>query len=351
MESLRKLDPRNKKILVRLDFDVPIKGGTVVDTFRLDAVFETLKYLEPAKKLYLIGHANRPEGKVVEDLRLRPQAEYLAQKLGLNFSDRSCKIYEHRYLLGDKIEILENLRFFKGEEENNEKFAKKYTRLSEIFVFEAFAVSHRKHASIFWSPKLLPSFMGLRTEKEIIVLSELRNEADQSIALVGGAKASDKADLILKFKALKILLGGKTASELWLKKGEAKKGNIIFPVDGILENGSTKLYSEMDKAEIMQVRDIGEKTIIDYSKIFNKEGKNIIFSGPMGQFEKEKFSQGTKKLYQTAIKSGKNTILLGGDSAYAAEKFKLRDKFSYVSVGGGASLNFLAGGKIFLPLS
>ncbi|MCD6194833.1 phosphoglycerate kinase [bacterium] len=341
MKSLGKLEPDNKKVLVRLDFDVPIEKGKIIDTFRLDASLPTLKYLQPAEKIFLVGHSGRPEGKVTEDLSLRPQADYLAQKLGLSLREAASPFFYRRYLLGDKIEILENLRFFIGEEHNEKKFAQKYAGLADVFVFEAFAVSHRKHASVYWLPKILPSYLGFRAEKEIEILSRLKRESSQTLAVIGGGKAKDKADLVHKFAAQNILLGGKTANELYLNKESLPK-NVVLPIDGVLPSGKVKDYVDMSKKEVLSVRDLGPKTIKLFSEFLDKKGKNIIFAGPVGQFEKKSFSLGTKILYQRALGTKKFTFLLGGDSSYAALKFCLREKFSYVSVGGGASLSFLS---------
>ena len=344
MDSIGKFDPAGKKVLVRLDFDVPVKQGKIEDPFRLEASLETLKYLQNAERIYLIGHAGRPGGKVVEELSLRPQAEYLAQKFNLSLKEVASPFYYRRFLLGEKIEVLENLRFFVGEEANDRKFAQKYAELADAFVFEAFAVSHRKHASVFWLPRLLPSYLGFRAQKEIEVLSQLKEEAKDTVAVVGGGKAEDKADLIRQFKAKKVLLGGRTANELCLKKVKLPK-NVVLPIDGVLPSGEVKDYAEMNEEEVAAVRDIGPKTVEFYSRFF-KQGKNILFAGPVGQFEKREFAQGTKNLYQKALGLNKFTVLLGGDSSFAALKFGLRDKFSYVSVGGGASLHFLVDGKL-----
>ncbi len=343
MEELGKLDPAEKRVLVRLDFDVPQKDGKIEDPLRLEAGLETLKYLQKAQKLYLIGHLDRPGGKVVEELSLRPQAEYLAKELKLPLKEIASPFYYRRYLLGDRVEILENLRFFVGEEANDKGFAQKYVDLADVFVFEAFAVSHRKHASVYWLPRILPAYLGFRAQREIEVLSRLKEEAGETIAVVGGGKAEDKAELIKKFKAKKILLGGRTANELYLQKENLPK-NVVLPLDGVLPSGEIKDYSAMKKKEIETVRDIGPKTVEFYSQFFQK-GRNILFAGPVGQFEKEKFALGTRKLYQKALESGKFSVLLGGDSNFAALKFGLRDKFSYVSVGGGASLSYLTGQK------
>lgn len=340
MRELGKLEPENKKVLVRLDFDVPVENGVLKDTFRLDAALPTLEYLEPAEKIFLIGHSDRPGGEVVEELSLRPQAEYLAKKLGFDIKEIASPFFYRRYLLGERVEVLENLRFFIGEEHNDKKFAQKYADLADVFVFEAFAVSHRRHASVYWLPKILPSYLGFRTEKEIEVLSRLRKEAPQTLLIVGGGKAQDKASLIQNFKAKEILLGGKTANELFLDRKKLPK-NAVLPIDGVLPSGKIKNYADMSKKEVLSVRDLGPKTIQLFSEVLHKEAKNIIFAGPVGQFEKKEFAEGTKRLYQEALATKKFVVLLGGDSAYAGKKFGFFDKFSYVSVGGGASLNFL----------
>ncbi|MCD6422118.1 phosphoglycerate kinase, partial [bacterium] len=311
MKPLKDLEPKDKKILVRLDFDVPCEDSKIEDPYRLESALRTLRYLLSAQKLYLIGHLDRPEGEVKEGLRLRPQAKFLAEKLGLQFSEKECPEFSRRYLLGDKIEVLENLRFFPGEEANEKEFAQRYASLAEVFVFEAFAVSHRKHASVYWLPRLLPSYLGFRAQKEMEVLDKLRQESNETIAVVGGAKAEDKAEIIKKFPAKRILLGGKTASELYLS-GEVPP-NALLPEDGVLEDGRVLLYKEMSKEEVEKVRDIGPRTIALYRRIIREEGKNILFAGPVGQFEKEEFSKGTRSLYEEALNSGKFAVLLGGD--------------------------------------
>jgi len=348
LKLLKDLDPKDKKIIVRLDLDVPIENKKVADGSRIDAAFTTLKYLLVAKKLYLIGHADSPGGKVVESLRLKPQAQYIAQKLGLEFNERDCKIFNHRYLLGDKIEILENLRFNKGEENNDPKFAQKIARLGEAFVFEAFATSHRKHASVYGLVQFLPTYLGLRCQKEMQVLDDLRKQEKETVVLVGGAKAADKAVIIKNYKAKKVLFGGKTASEIWQNKNDYKEERFILPIDGVLENGEIKNYADLDEKELAMVRDIGSKTIGSYTQILKNIGKNIIFSGPLGQYEKKEFASGTKLLFEEALKTKKKTIILGGDSAMAARLFGLTDQFSYISVGGGASLEYLAKGAMVI---
>lgn len=346
MKLLKDLDPKEKKIIVRLDLDVSIENNKVKDGFRIDAAIPTLQKIATAKKIYLIGHAGRPDGKVMEKLRLRPQAQYLAQKLKLDFKERPCKIYNHRYLLGDKIEILENLRFFAGEENNDFSFVKKLARLGEVFIFEAFAVSHRKHASVFGLSQILPTYFGLRCEKEMQVLNKLRQEAKKTIVLVGGAKIEDKAELIKNYPAQKILFGGLTAAEVWANKNEYQNKKFILPIDGIFEDSSIKNYADLEKIDLLKVRDLGPKTIVLYKKNIQKAGKNIIYAGPMGQFEKKEFSYATKELLIAGIKSRKKTFVLGGDSETAARSFNLENQISYISVGGGASLFYLVTGKI-----
>jgi phosphoglycerate kinase len=359
MKFLKELEPAGKKILVRLDLDVPVENGKVVDGFRIDVAIPTLKFLATAKKLYLIGHAGRPQpivgnwrgkpnGKVVEELRLKPQAQYLAQALGLEFQEKPDEFLGPHYYLGENIEILENLRFDSGEETNDSQFAQKLANFAEAFVFEAFAVSHRKHASIYALSKLLPTYIGLRCQKEMEVLSKLRKESKETIILVGGAKVEDKSEIIQNYQAQKVLFGGKTASQVWQNKEKYKEERFVLPIDGVLENGVVKNYADLSVEELNLIRDIGPQTIENYSEIIKTLGKNIIFAGPMGQYEKKEFSRGTKELMEVAIKTQKNTVVLGGDSAAAAEAFNSASKISYISVGGGASLNFLVTGETVL---
>jgi phosphoglycerate kinase len=345
MKLLKDLDPKDKKIIIRLDLDVPIENKKVVDGFRIDAALPTLKKLATAEKLYLIGHAGRPDGKVVENLRLKPQAQYLAQVLKLDLQELDDPIFNLRYLLGEQIEILENLRFFAGEENNDSDFVAQIANLGEAFVFEAFAVSHRAHASVAGLSKLLPTYLGLRCQKEMEILDHLRKEEDRTIVLIGGAKIEDKAEIIKSYKAQKILFGGLTAAQAWLHKNDYQAERFVLPIDGVFPDGSIKNYTDLSHDEILKIRDIGPKTIELYENIINDKEHDLIYAGPMGQYEKPEFSRGTKVLFESGIAAKKQTIILGGDSACAAQAFNLQDKISYISVGGGASLTYLVKGK------
>jgi len=287
-----------KRVLVRCDFD----GG------RLEENLPTVKYLLGAgvEQIVLLSHLGRPEGKVVEELRLAPVEEKFRQLLN-----------------SEKIIFLENLRFDKREEENDENFAKELTCLGDFYVNEAFAVSHRRHASIVGIPKFLPHCAGLHFALEVENLSKvLENPKRPLVFVIGGAKPETKQPLVAEFakKADMVLVGGTLAQNANFK-------NVIFAK---LRNSGL---------------DISDDSIEEFVEIIKKAG-TIVWNGPMGKYEIPEGSEGTRRIGE-AIGSGEGfKVAGGGDTISALKKFNLIDKMDYVSTGGGAMLEFLAKGTL-----
>ncbi len=377
MKTLKDLNVKNKRVLVRCDFNVPLnEKGKIEDDFRIKQVIPTIEYLvKKGAKVILMSHLGRPEGKVVESLRLTPVqkklAEYLdapvakaADCIGKKIEKQTIKMKEGEILL------LENLRFHKEEEKNYGNFAKEISNLADIYVNDAFGVSHRAQASIVGVSKYLPSAAGLLFEKEVKILSRvLKNPWRPLIAIIGGVKIESKIKVIKQFleKADHLLIGGKIANAILTVKGiyvgkpwpskeaikEIEKFKLTstklhLPVDAIASPDETgQFYTrELAPARVRKdekLLDIGPETIKMFSKII-KDAKMIVWSGPLGLFEEPLFEKGTKAIAEEIAKNHRAfKIVGGGETVSALSKFGLREKFDHISTGGGAMLSFLSG--------
>ncbi len=299
IKTIRDFNFKNKRVLLRVDFNVPMSDRKIEDDFRIKQTIPTIEYLLKKRAIVILA-SHRSDGK-----SLTPIWDLF-------------KDYPN-------LEFLENLRFNKGEEANNQAFAKKLSSLADIYINDAFGVCHRKHASIVSIPKYLPSAMGLLLEKEIKNLSKIiDNPKRPLVTIIGGAKVKSKAKVIDDFLKLadNVLIGGKLGLEIKKK--------------------SVKLHLPND---YLDNYDIGPKTIKEYKKIIGG-AKTVVWAGPMGWFEKEKYIKGTKEIAQAITSSKSFSVVGGGDTLNALKKLKLRDKFSHVSTGGGAMLAFLAGEKL-----
>ena len=379
MKSIKSIpNLKDKKVLVRVDFNAPVGDDGIVDNkecWRIKAALPTIEYLlENKARVILMSHLGRPEAsrksikskvhKVEsQEYSLKPVAKKLGELL-------NCKIKFISDCVGDKVKkevekmrageivLLENLRFYEGEKNNDGKFAEELSVLADIYVNDAFSVSHRRHASVCAITKILPSYAGLLLEKEVKTLSEaMSNPERPAIAIIGGAKVKTKLPAV-KYLANKfdnILVGGVVANEMLdnekifgnppnpllqrgnkntslLQRGKFQEGNNIkLPSDFVSENNKRL--------------DIGLETIKEYLKIIS-EAKTIIWNGPMGMFEKEKFSEGTKSIAAALTKSKAYVIIGGGETIAAVNKFGDLEKINYVCTGGGAMLEFLAGKKL-----
>lgn len=378
MKSLADFNFQNKRVIVRCDFNVPIKNGEVSDDFRIREVIPTINHLvENKAKVILISHLGQPKEK---------DGKYSLKPIGLKLEkllDKNVKFLND--CQGSKIEkeiekmktgqivFLENLRFYPGEEENDLKFAKALAKLGDIYISEAFSVAHRNHASIATLPKLIPSGIGFLFGREIMALTKVReNPARPLVVIIGGIKISSKIKVIEKFlsQADHLLLGGKIANIILRVKGiclgkpwpeedvikvieklKLTDTKIHLPVDVVVSpNESGEVYiRETGPGSVRKeegIFDIGPETIETFKKII-EEGKTIIWSGALGLAENEKFRQGTKSIAEAIARNhGAFKVAGGGDTTKLLNQFGLSERFSYISTGGGAMLNYLIGEKM-----
>jgi phosphoglycerate kinase/triosephosphate isomerase len=362
--SVRDLDLKGKRVLVRVDFNVPIKDGKVADDTRIKASLPTLLHiLEKGGKAVLVSHLGRPDGKPNEKYSLKPVAARLQELIGKPVDFGEPK--------GGAITLLENVRFDAGEEKNDDALSKKLAAYGDVYVNDAFGTAHRAHASTAGVTKYFKqSACGFLIEKEIQYLGKVLTNPDKPfVAIMGGSKVSDKI-LILEQLAKKvdmILVGGGMAYTLLKAKGrpvgaskvEADKldlaktilasARLTLPVDHVIADkfdaaANTKIVD--DVPEGWMGLDIGPKTI-ELFKSQLKNAKTVLWNGPLGVFEMGPFSRGTREIaeYLAGLK-GCTTIVGGGDTAAAVEQFGVAGKMSHVSTGGGASLEFLEGKEL-----
>ena len=375
---------KKKKILLRLDLNVPLENGKISDTTRIDKILPTLNFLIQQKtKIIIISHVGRPKGKIVKDLSLKPVGDELKKKLNADVKLITENIYEIKnkdFLekFDEEILILENIRFYEGEEKNDDKFAKHLASLGDIYVNDAFSCSHRSHASIQQISKYLPSFSGLQLDLEIAALNKITTEITKPVTcIIGGSKISTKIDiiknLIPKFDNI-IIVGamannfieyfgnniGKSIKEEncdqivedILSLSKKKECKIIYPEDVLVSknlNGSPK---NKDLDQILpdeMILDIGPKTINKIVNIIGKS-KTILWNGPAGYFENPNFANGSIKIAKKIIENNKSknifSVVGGGDTVSLLNKLKVVHKFNFVSTAGGAFLEYLEGKKL-----
>lgn len=393
--SIKDIDLSNKKIIMRADFNVPLKGDQITDDTRIRESIPTIKYILEKKgtSLILMSHLGRPKGKVVSEMSLKPVAKRLTELLGKEVKMLSdCIGDEVKKAVGSMktsdIILLENLRFH--SEEDNEKddnarnsFAKILSEYADIYVNDAFGTAHREHASTATIAKYMKQAVsGLLLEKEIHYFEKLLHNPERPfVAILGGSKVSSKIGVIknlLKIADTIIIGGGMTytffkalgkkigkslftaedlpIAEEVLKIAKEKKIQLVLPVDNIITDKDVgdmfKDATLADKAQVKTVEgdipdewegvDIGPKTITEINKILDK-AKTVVWNGPMGVFEFDKFAKGTNEVAKKLAQIKATTIIGGGDSVAAVNKCNLADKMSHVSTGGGASLEYLEG--------
>ncbi|OZM56031.1 phosphoglycerate kinase [Lottiidibacillus patelloidae] len=382
-KTIRDVDVSGKKVFCRVDFNVPMKDGNITDDTRIRAALPTIQYLtERGAKVILASHLGRPKGQVVEELRLDAVAERLSQLLNVEVlkTDEAygAEVNEAIGQLSDGgILLLENVRFYAGEEKNDLELAKQFADLADIYVNDAFGAAHRAHASTAGIAQYIPAVAGLLMEKELDVLGRALSTPDRPFtAIIGGAKVKDKIDVIdnLLDKVDNLIIGGGLAYT-FIKARGYEVGNSLLEEDKIEtalrfikkaeENGVKLLMSEdviaadefSNDANIKVVNienipsdymglDIGPKTIETYEKVI-AESKLVIWNGPMGVFELSNYANGTRSV-ANALANATNTytVIGGGDSAAAVEKFNVADKMDHISTGGGASLEFMEGKEL-----
>jgi phosphoglycerate kinase len=337
MKYLKDTDFKNKRVLIRVDFNVPLENGEIKDDSRIKAVVPTIEYIlkQPKSKIVLISHLGRPEGKRDLKFSLKPVAERLKKILGKEVKFIDDIVSEEgdkavRNLEAGEVTLAENIRFYPEEEKNDEQFAIKLCHHFGVFVFDAFAVSHREGASISQIPRLKPSCAGLLLEKEMAELSKaLKPPKRPAMALIGGAKIETKLPVIenLAKNYDVVLVGGKIAVEAKEKNTKFPK-NVILPEDFAAGNF-----------------DIGPKTAEKYALAL-AAASFIVWNGPMGKFEEEEFQKGTDAVYEAIIGADAYKIAGGGESVEYIDTHQGAEKFDFISSGGGAMLELLAGKKL-----
>lgn len=378
-KSVRDVEVKGKRVFVRVDFNVPVEDGKITDDTRIRETLPTIKYLiEHGAKIILASHMGRPKGEFVDSMRLTTAAERLSELLGKPVAKADeavgeavkAKIAELNE--GDVL-VLENVRFYKGEEKNDPELAKQFAELADLFVNDAFGAAHRAHASTEGIAHFLPAVSGLLMEKELSVLGKaLSNPERPFTAIIGGSKVKDKIDVIdnLLNLADNVLIGGGLSYTFTKAQGyeigqslvdndkidvalgfieKAKKlgKNFLLPVDVVVADkfgadANTKIVAATEIPADWEGLDIGPKTREMYADII-KNSKLVVWNGPMGVFEIDIFAEGTKAVAQACATTEGYTVIGGGDSAAAAEKFHLADQMDHISTGGGASLEFMEG--------
>lgn len=380
-KTLKDFNYSGKRVLVRCDFNVPIKDGVINDDKRIVESLPTIKYLvEQGAKVILMSHLGRPKGEAKPEFSLEPVAKRLEELLDtdVKFLDEDKVVSEEvketvMNLKDGEIALLQNTRFLSGEEKNDETFSKELSELGELYVNDAFGTSHRAHASNVGIASNLPSAVGFLVEKEISIMGKAIEDPERPfVAILGGAKVSDKIGVIenLLDKVDKIIIVGAMANTFSKAKGyemgtslveddkielakelmeKAKEKNVdlVLPLDEVIakeidENAETEVVSVDSVPEDKMALDIGPKTV-EAVKEGLKGAKTVVWNGPAGVFEIDKFSKGTFEIAKMLADSDAITIIGGGDSASAIEKAGLSDEITHVSTGGGASLELLEG--------
>jgi phosphoglycerate kinase len=375
------LDLKGKKVLLRVDLNVPMKNGAITETSRIEKIIPTIKLLlKKEAKIIIMSHIGRPKGKVINGMSLKPISEKLSALLQKNVFFREDLISENTLLEINKIPngsilMLENIRFNEGEETNDSEFSKKISTLGDVYVNDAFSCSHRSHASVEGITKYIPSYFGLQITEEINALKKITSEIEKPISLIiGGSKISTKIkiinNLIKKFNNI-IIVGGMgntmlkhTGSNIGKSICEYECGSLIkeilanskkyncritIPQDAIVSTningeGKEKNINEIEENEM--ILDIGSKTISSIETIINNS-RTILWNGPAGYFENPNFQIGTKKILELISQKTKNdkifSVAGGGETVAAINKFKKFDSFTFVSTAGGAFLEYLEG--------
>ena len=378
-KTLEDVQLEGKKVLCRVDLNVPMQDGEVTDDTRIRAVVPTIQYLvEHGAKVILASHLGRPKGEVVEELRLDPVAKKLGEILHKEVQ-KVDEVYGENVngtiatLQNGEILLLENVRFEKGEEANEDYLIDAFANMADIYVNDAFGTSHRAHASTSGVAEKLPAIAGLLMEKEIAVLSKALEEPERPFtAIIGGSKVKDKINVIDNFLDIvdHLIIGGGLActflkakgfeignslleedklelAQQFMEKAEAKGVQFHIQTDAVIADefnaeANTDVVAADEIKSGWMCLDIGPETAAAYRDIV-LQSKLVIWNGPMGVFEMPAFSEGTKAVTQALADTEGYTIIGGGDSAAAVEQFEMAAKMDHISTGGGASLEFMEG--------
>lgn len=379
-KSVKDVNVKGQRVFCRVDFNVPMKDGQVTDDTRIRAALPTIQYLmDQGAKVILASHLGRPKGQVVEEMRLTSVAKRLSELLGKEVK-KTDEAYgetvksEINALSEGDVLLLENVRFYPGEEKNDPELAKEFAALADLYVNDAFGTAHRAHASTEGIAHFIPAVSGFLMQKELDVLGKaISNPERPFTAIIGGAKVKDKIGVIdnLLDKVDNLIIGGGLAYTFikaqgheigkslleedkldlalsFIKKAEEKGVNFYMPIDAVVAeefaaDANSKVVPIEEIPSDWLALDLGPKTAAIYSDVI-KSSKLVIWNGPMGVFEMDKFAGGTKAVAE-ALAQSKDTysVIGGGDSAAAVEKFDLAEKMSHISTGGGASLEFMEG--------
>ena len=381
--TVNDIDIVGKRILLRCDFNVPLDAsGNILNTKRIDSSLETIRYLmKNGAKLIIVSHLGRPKGTINAAFSLKPVADYLSQVLNMNVRLISEDIRDGApkdvaTLKSREVALIENIRFYKEEEQNDIEFSKKLAHLADVYVNDAFGTAHRVHASTCGVAKFLPSACGFLIKKELDVLSSLIREPNRPfVAVLGGAKVSDKIGVIenLLNKVNTIIVAGGMAytflnalgysvgnsileaDKINLAKdimAKAKERNVrvVLPVDNVVgesfaSDTNTKVVSSDSIPDGFMGLDIGPQTARLFAEVIG-EAKTVFWNGPVGVFEWEPFREGTLSVAKAIAQSNAVSVVGGGDSVAAIETLGFADKMTHISTGGGASLEFLEGKEL-----
>ena len=380
--SIRDLDLAGKRVLLRLDLNVPMEGSRVLDDTRIRAGIPTVKYaLEQGASVVVCSHLGRPRGERNPEFDLTPVAVRLARSLRMNVRMAPDCIGDipnqmSAELKPGEVMILQNLRFHEEEEENDDDFAAQLADMADVYVNDAFGAAHRAHASTYAVATMLPAAGGLLLDREIAALEPIRNgEAGKLGFICGGAKVSDKLGLLERLSEISdvIAIGGAMANTFLLARGlptgaslleqdmvEAANEitaiasdedcNLMLPSDCVIAHGADEpprakplIFGEEDLPEDWQILDVGPATVEAFTEAV-KECDTVVWNGPLGLFEREAFSGGTRAMAEALAKmEDATTVICGGETAAAVAQFRLTSKMTHVSTGGGAALEYLQG--------
>lgn len=381
-KTIRDIDVKGKKVIARVDFNVPLADGVITDDTRIEAALPTIKHLlDNGAKLILCAHLGRPKGEFKPEFSLKPCAQRLSELLGQEVKLADDVVGESAMKLAAEVNegeviMLENVRYMPGETKNDPELAKKFASLAEIFVNDAFGAAHRAHASNTGVAEFLPSAMGFLLEKEIEFLGKaMENPERPFIAILGGAKVKDKLGVIRNLLdkvdvlligggmsyTFQVALGGKVGDSLLDKDridfakemmalAESKGVKLLLPVDNeagdeFSNDTMRATFHSRDIPDGWEGMDIGPETQEIFAAEVSK-AKTVIWNGPMGVSEFSNFAQGTIAVAQAMANIDGMTIIGGGDSAAAVEKLGFADKMTHISTGGGASLEFMEGKEL-----
>lgn len=381
-KTMKDIEVKGQRVFVRVDFNVPMADGVITDDTRIRAAIPTIEYLvEQGAKVILASHLGRPKGEVKEEMRLTAVGVRLAELIGKPVTKLDESIGKEvekavTNMQDGDILLLENVRFHAGEEKNDPALAEAFSKLADVYVNDAFGAAHRAHASTEGIAKHVPAVSGFLMQKELDVLGKaLSNPERPFTAIIGGAKVKDKIGVIesLLEKVDHLIIGGGLSftfikaqgydigkslleedkielAKSFIDKAKAKGVQLHMPIDAVVANEFSKdaetkiVYVDAIPADWMGL-DIGPKTAANYAEVI-QNSKLIIWNGPMGVFEMDKFANGTKTVAEAMANTSGYTVIGGGDSAAAVEKFDVADKMDHISTGGGASLELMEGKEL-----